>query len=231
VSRAVTLSAVVCAAAARPLHAQSETQKQFFPEVDTFFKVNDSGRLLAVTSGTVASDVSQEEAYASLGWDQRITDRFSVRGAYRFQYTWGEPVQRENRIQLSASLRFPLAFRLLGNVRSMVELRWINGTPSQRYRERLSVQREVIGLFGKAYTFSGSAEVYYSTKTDAWNYQEYTADVSTLLSQKVSLDLYYQRQNNSRSQPAHVNGIGLVATFYLDLRKPVPTGVIIESGK
>jgi len=228
--RIVVGAALVCAAA-RNVRAQSETQTQFFPEVDTFLKLSTSNRLLLVTSGTVASDVDEENAYASLAWDQRINDRISVRGGYYFQYTWGVPVQRENRIQLSGSIQFPLAFRLLGNVRNMVELRWINGQPSQRYRGRLTVEREIVGLFGKAHTVSGSAEVFYDTRTDAWNYQQYTADVSTLLSQKVSLDLYYQRQNNSRSSPAHVNGVGLVLTLYLDLRKPAPTGVIIESGR
>jgi hypothetical protein len=228
--RIAVVTALVCAAA-EGVRAQSETQTQFFPEVDTFFKLSDSSRLLAVESGTVAPEVSQENAYVSLGWDHRITDRLSVRGAYRFQYTWGEPVQRENRIQLSGDVQFPLAFRLLGDVRSMVELRWINGDPSQRYRIRAGLQREVVGLFGKAHTFSGTAEVYYNTTTNAWNYREYTADISTLLSQKASLDVYYQRQDNTRSSPAHVNGVGLVLTLYLDLRKPAPTGVIIESGK
>ena len=221
----------MCAAATENVRAQSETQTQFFPEVDTFFKLSDSSRLLAVESGTIAPEVSQENAYVSLGWDQRVTDRFSLRGAYRFQYTWGEPVQRENRIQLSGDVQFPLAFRLLGDARGMVELRWINGQPSQRYRIRAGLQREVVGIFGKAHTFSGTAEVYYNTTTDAWNYREYTADISTLLSQKASLDVYYQRQDNTRSSPAHVNGIGLVLTLYLDLRRPAPTGVIIDSGK
>jgi uncharacterized protein DUF2490 len=229
--RIAVVAAFLCAAGAEGVRAQSETQTQFFPEVDTFFKLSDSSRLLAVESGTIAPEVSEENAYVSLAWDQRVTDRFSLRGAYRFQYTWGEPVQRENRIQVSGDLQFPLAFRLLGNVRSMVELRWINGNPSQRYRLKADLQREVIGLFGKAHTFSGSAEVYYNTTTDAWNYREYTADVSTLLSQKVSLDVYYQRQDNTQSSPAHVNGVGLVLTLYLDLRKPAPTGVIIESGR
>lgn len=228
--RIAVVTALVCAAA-RTVRAQSETQTQFFPEVDTFFKLSDSSRMLLVTSGTVASEVDQENAYAELAWDQRITDRFSVRGAYRFQYTWGEPVQRENRIRLSGDVQFPLAFRLLGDVRSMVELRWINGQPSQRYRIRAGLQHEVTGLFGRAFNVSGTAEVYYNTTTDAWNYREYTADVSTLLSQKVALDVYYQRQDNTMSSPAHVNGIGLVLTLYLDTRKPAPTGVIIESGR
>ena len=229
--RVKILAALVCAAAAENVCAQSETQTQFFPEVDTFFKLSDSSRLLAVTSGTVASETDQENAYVSLAWDRRISDRVSFRAGYRFQYTWGEPVQRENRIQIAADFQFPLAFRLLGDIRNMVELRWINGVPSQRDRIRINLQHEVIGLFGKAHTLSGSAEFYYDTRTDAWNYQEYTADISTLLSQKAALDLYYQRQNNSRSQPAHVNGVGLVLTLYLDPRTPAPTGVIIESGK
>jgi hypothetical protein len=222
------LSVLVCAAAAN-VHAQSETQTQFFPEVDMFFKLNDSSRLLAVTSGTVAPEADDENAYVSLAWDHRISDRISVRGAYRFQYTWGDPVQRENRIQISGDYRFPIFYRLIATDRNMIELRWINGQPSQRYRNRLTLEREFVGLFGKAHTFSGAAEVYYDTRTEAWNYREYTATISTLLSQKVSLDVYYQRQDNTQLSPAHVNGVGFLLTLYLDLRKPQPTGVIIES--
>jgi hypothetical protein len=228
--RVVAAAVLVCAASAANVRAQSEsqTQTQFLPEVDTFFRLGPSSRLLFVTSGTVAPEPDDENAYVALAWDERISDRVSFRGGYRFQYTWGEPVQRENRIQIAFDYRFPLAFRLLATDRNMVELRWINGQPSQRYRNRLTVEREIVGLFGKAHTVSGSAEVYYNTQTDAWNYQEYTATVSTLLSQKVALDIYYQRQNNSQSQPAHVNAMGLTLTLYLDLRKPVPLGVVIE---
>jgi Protein of unknown function (DUF2490) len=226
--RIVVVAAFVCAAAAENVRAQSETQTQFDPEIDTFFKLNDSSRLLVVTSGTVAPEASQENAYASLSWDQRVTDRFSLRGGYLFQYSWGEPVQRENRIQLAADVQIPLAFRLLANIRNMVELRWINGDPSQRYRGRISVEREVVGPFGKAHTLSGSAEFFYSINNGTLSYAQYTADVSTLLSQKVALDIYYQRQNNNQSQPAHVNAVGLVLTLYLDLRKPAATGVVIE---
>jgi hypothetical protein len=226
--RVIVVAILVCAAVARTVRAQSETQTQFFPEVDTFLKLSDSSRILFVNSGTVASDPDEENAYASLSWEKRITDRIGFRSGYLFQYTWGEPVQRENRIQVAFDFRIPLAFRMLVTDRSMGEFRWINGQPSQRYRNRLTVEREFVGLFGKAHTLSGSAEVYYDTRTHAWNYREYTADVSTLLSQKASIDVYYQRQDNTESSPAHVNGVGLVLTLYLDLRKPVPIGVVIE---
>jgi hypothetical protein len=227
--RALWLAVLVGAASTA---AAQESQSQFLPEVDAFFKATPSGRILALGGGTLAQGASDDDnGYVGLYWDQHLSDRVSVRGGYRFQYTGGEPVQRDSRIQLSADLRFPVSWRLLATDRNMVELRWINGDPSQRYRNRLSVEREYVGLLGKAHTFVGSAEFFYDTRYDAWNHQEYTASVETLVSQRLQVELYYQRQNDSRSSPAHVNALGLTVTLFLDARKPAATGVVIDPGK
>jgi Protein of unknown function (DUF2490) len=213
-----------------PAAAQDGTQSQFLPEVNAFFKLSPSGRILALASGTVDPDSSDDnDVQVGLFWDQRLGDRVGVRGGYRFRYATSDPVQRESRIQLSVDFRFPVAWRLLATDRSMVELRWINGDPSQRYRNRLSFEREFVGVFGKAHTFVGAAEIFYDTRGHAWDRQEYSAAVQTLVSQKLLVELYYQRQETQGGSPAHVNTVGLTVQLFLDARRKAPTGVVIDS--
>ena len=206
----------------------SGTEGQFLPEIDAFFKISPSNRILALASGTEFLDSGGEDFEVGLFWDHRLNDRVSLRGGYRFKYSDPpeDPIKRESRVQLSADMRFPIGFKLLATDRNFVELRWIDGDPSQRYRNRLSLEREYIGLFGKAHTFVGAAEVFYDTRHHAWNRQEYTAAVQTLVSQKLLVEVYYQRQEDSISSPRHVNAVGLTLQFFFDARKP-PGGVVI----
>ena len=209
----------------------SDTQGQFLPEIDAFLKISSSDRILALASLTDVLDAGGTDFEAGLFWDHRLSDRVALRGGYRFKYSdpADGPIRRESRVQLSADLRFPLAFRLLATDRNMVELRWIEGDPSQRYRNRLSLEREYIGLFGKAHTFVASAEVFYDSRHHAWNRQEYTGSIQTLVNQKLLVEIYYQRQEDSIGSPGHVNAVGLTLQLFLDARKP-RTDVVIGPG-
>lgn len=223
---------LVSAGRVTALSQDSDTQGQFFPEIDAFFKISPSNRILALASGTKVLDSAGGDFETGLFWDHRLSDRVALRGGYRFKYSdpSDDPITRESRVQLSADLRFPVSFRLIATDRNLVELRWINGQPSQRYRNRLSLEREYIGLFGKAHTFVASAEVFYDTRHHAWNHQEYSAGVQTLVSQKLLVEIYYQRQEDSISSPRHVNAVGLTLQLFLDARKPT-TGVVIGPGR
>jgi hypothetical protein len=207
----------------------SGTHGQFLPEIDAFFKISPSDRILALASGTKVLDSRGGDFETGLFWDHRLSDRVALRGGYRFKYSdpSDDPITRESRVQLSADLRFPVSFRLIATDRNLVELRWINGQPSQRYRNRLSLEREYIGLFGKAHTFVASAEVFYDTRHHAWNHQEYTASVQTLVSQKLLVEVYYQRQEDSISSPRRVNAVGLTLQLFLDVRRKTTSGVVI----
>ncbi len=220
--------------AALPAMGQdSDTQSQLLPELDAFFKVSSSSRILAVAALTRVLDPGGTDSEAGLYWDHRLSDRVALRGGYRFKYSDppDDPISRESRVQLSADLRFPVGFKLLATDRNLVELRWINGDPSQRYRNRLSLEREFVGFLGKAHTFVAAAEVFYDTRHHAWSRQEYTAAVQTLVSQKLLVELYYQRQEDSKGSPRHVNAAGLTLQLFLDVRKAPAGDVVIQSGR
>ena len=207
------------------------TETQFLPEVDTFFKLTETGRIFLQTQGT-AGPSDSENAAVALAWDQRFGDRVSFRGGYYFQYNTAEPVSRDQRIQLAVNLRFPVAWRVIATDRNLVEARWIDGNPSQRYRNRLTLEKEFIGLLGKAHTLDLEAEVFYDTRSHAWHHQEYTAGIETLISQRLSIELYYQRQESQGgSQPAHVNAAGLTIQIFVDARSRGAPPVVIAPAR
>ncbi len=218
--------------AALPAMAQESegTGSEFLPEIAAFFKVSELSRIIALGSYSNLEGSNEPEYELGLFWDHRLSDRIQLRGGYRYKQSNPEdgPVKRESRIQLQAELRLPVSKKVLATDRNLVELRWIDGNPSQRYRNRLTVESEIVGLFGKAHTFYGSAEVFYDTRYEAWNHQEYTAGVQTLLSQKLLVDIYYQRQDDSRSSPKHINAVGLTLQLFLDARRKHETGVVID---
>jgi hypothetical protein len=224
----LALAALLAAVSAT---GQDGTQSQFLPEVDTFFKLSPSDRILVLASATDVTDSTETDPEVGLFWDHRVGDRVSLRGGYRFKYSDypGEPIRRESRIQLGADLRFPVARKVLATDRNLVELRWIDGDPSQRYRNRLTIEREITGLFGKAHTFVAAAEVFYDTRHHAWSREEYTASIQTLVNQRLLFEIYYQRQEDRFGSPHHVNALGLTVQLFLDARRKAPSGVVIDS--
>jgi len=54
------------------------------------------------------------------------------------------------------------------------------------------------------------AEVLYDTRYDAWSQQRYEVGIEILLSDRWRLEPHYLRQDDHRSQPAHVNAFGLI---------------------
>ena len=94
-----------------------------------------------------------------------------------------------------------------------------------RYRNRLTLEREFT-FRERSYTPYTSVEGYYDSRFDTWNRNRYAFGIQVslkrqgplmhLLSLKknVVLDFYFMRQNDSRSQPHHVNAIGVVTNLY-----------------
>ncbi len=104
--------------------------------------------------------------------------------------------------------RFPLPAKLLLSNRNRLDLRWVNGAFSWRYRNRFALERE-FGIGEKcALTPYASGELYYDSRFHTWNRNRYGYGLQTTFNRRLMIDAYYMRQNDSRSSPPHVNAIG-----------------------
>lgn len=119
----------------------------------------------------------------------------------------------------------PKSGGLLLSDRNREDFRFVNGDFSFRYRNRVTIEREFHVFKQRNMTPYASGEVFYDTRYDVWNRNRWTVGVQISLrpgplrkmllpQRQVIFDLYYTRQNDSRSETQHVNDIGAALALY-----------------
>jgi hypothetical protein len=132
---------------------------------------------------------------------------------------------KEHRLLTEQTLRQLLPGDLLLSDRNREDFRFVNGDFSFRYRNRVTLEREVHLLKGRTITPYVSGEICYDSRFNTWNRNRFAVGVQQSLlrgplrkmllpERQVILDLYYMRQNDSRSDIQHVNAIGAALAFY-----------------
>jgi len=209
------------------------THKEFWPEIDVYITVKPKVRLYLI--GTISKSVEDGEIRNAQGYEGQIgvhvdyipNKHLILRTGYRFGTSVGsnsEPF-KEHRLLTEQTLRQLLPGDLLLSDRNREDFRFVNGDFSFRYRNRVTLEREFHLLKGRSITPYLSGEIFYDTRYNAWNRNRFAVGVQQSLrrgplrkmllpKRQVILDLYYMRQNDSRSDIQHVNAIGAALTFY-----------------
>ena len=209
------------------------TRKEFWPEIDVYITVKPKVRLYL--TGTVSKSVEDGELRNAQGYEGQIgvhvdyipNKHVILRTGYRYGTSVGsnsEPF-KEHRLLTEQTLRELLPGDLLLSDRNREDFRFVNGDFSFRYRNRVTLEREVHLFKGRTITPYVSGEIFYDTRYNTWNRNRFAVGVQQSLlrgplrkmllpKRQVTVDLYYMRQNDSRSDTRHVNAIGAALTFY-----------------
>jgi hypothetical protein len=209
------------------------TSNEVWPELDVYINVKPKIRLYFM--GTTSRAVEDGEAFNGTAFEAQIGAHIDyipnkhvvLRTGYRFGTSVGDSDSpyKEHRFLTEQTLRKLLPGSLLLSDRNREDFRFIDGDFSFRYRNRVTIERESHLFKQRAITPYGSAEIFYDTRYSAWNRNRLTAGVQTSLrrgpllkmllpKRQVILDLYYTRQNDSRSSTQHVNALGAALAFY-----------------
>ena len=210
-------------------HAQqdSDTVKQFWPEVDIYVPLNEKFRLFFLATTTKAEETRDNlEGQLGAHIDYHVNKKVSLRTGYRYGSSLGEGDPfKEHRIIFEQTLRQPLPLEVLFTDRNREDLRWVNGEFSARYRNRVTLERE-FKVLNRPVTPYGSAEVFYDSRFNTWNRNRLAlgaqfafkrgAPLISLIHPKkqLVLDIYLTRQNDSRSQPSRVKALGAAFNIY-----------------
>ena len=218
---AVVLLLTVCA------QSQERAPKELWPEVGVYVPLNKEWRLYFLFSIT-KSEETRENTEGQFGAhvDYTVNKRLVLRAGYRYLFSLNETDPfREHRPILEQTYREQLPLRILLSDRNRQDFRIVNGDFSFRYRNRLMLEREFL-LPGRSITPYGSVEVYHDSRFNVWNRNRLTAGVQIQLRKalpllrlvtprkQVILDVYYTKQNDSRSQPHHLHAIGTVLAIH-----------------
>jgi hypothetical protein len=108
---------------------ESETVKQFWPEVDVYVPLNEKFRLFFLVTTTKAEETRENiEGQVGAHIDYLIHRKASLRAGYRHGFSLGgsDPFE-EHRIVVEQTLRQPLPLDALLSDRNREDLRWVNG--------------------------------------------------------------------------------------------------------
>ena len=129
-----------------------------------------------------------------------------------------DKTKREHRIILQSTPRYLHHTGLLLQDRNRVELRWVDGNFSARYRNKLTVQRDFkVDTF--RFTPYASGELFYDGDHHSWNKNQYSFGVQLPYKKRLMLDTYYLRQNCTTCSQDPLNVVGVTLNLYFRRKK------------
>ena len=209
------------------------TSTEVWPEIDVYIKLKPKWRLFLM--GTVSKSVEDGELRHADAFESQVgahidyipNPHVMLRAGYRFGTSLGndEDPFKEHRLLTEQTLRKMLPGDLLVSDRNREDFRFVDGDFSVRYRNRVTIEREFHLFRERTITPYVSGEIYYDTRSRAWNRNRESVGAQISLrrgplrkmllpDRQVILDLYYMRQNDSRSATRHVNALGAALAFY-----------------
>lgn len=204
-----------------------------WPEADALVKLNSKMRLdfLAktveeereTTSGEFGVNVDlyhqpiRKKPELLFRLDESKNRLLTLRAGYHYLPSYTGHAN-ENRGILELTMRYPL-MAVLGDVlisdRNRADFRLIEGAYSWRYRNKLSVERELSMGRARINPYV-SYEFYYDSRYDAWSRTELMAGASSPVSRRWEVDAYFDFQDDSSSNPSkHTKALGVSVKFYV----------------
>lgn len=113
----------------------------------------------------------------------------------------------EHRLNLRAGYRFP--FKSFGlSHRSAFEYRLRAPQNSWRYRPSLTFDKDIPKNFIPKAKFYATEEIFYDSLLKKFSRNRFTVGITKTLTNQLSLDAYYMRQNDGFSRPGDLNVVG-----------------------
>jgi hypothetical protein len=205
-SRVVVLIAGLTSVAS----AQTSTN-EVWPELDVFWQPAEHQRTFLELSASTEREGSKREGTVGLYQDYLKLPAMFFRGGYRYTFSTRDASYRESRIVAEANVAAYSSRPMRLVNRTRLELRHVNGDNSYRIRDRLHLQRVSTDQSGMALAPYVTFEAYYDSRYASIARIGGRIGTEARVYGPASMDVYIARQNNSRSEPRHVNALGVTA--------------------
>lgn len=209
--------------------AASAQTTQFWPELDTYVKLNPKMRLFFMASQT-REDQQFESAEIGANADfyfkplvkldrPRIfrldpSKSRSLMLRVGYHYLSGPNSPSEQRTIIELTPRYPLLSGFVVADRNRADLRVVDGKFSWRYRNRLSVERTF--MVGRIeFDPYVRVEAYYDSNYSKWSRTAIAGGCSFPIGKHFEIEPSYEHQNDTGKSPnSQINGIGLTLSLY-----------------
>ncbi len=212
-----------------PALAQSEVEhrNEGWPEVQLLIRTSEKTRLFFnVNISQERESRANREGQVGAHFDYLATDHVWFRAGYRYGRSLNSDSDfREHRILLEQTFKTTLPWKIAVSDRNRQDFRFVRGDYSFRYRNRLTIEREV-GRGEYRFTPYLQGEVYFDSRYLAWSRHRYggglvlpfskvgrPASSDRTFRDHISLDLYVMRQSDSQPSPSRTNALGASLIF------------------
>lgn len=201
-------AALLCLGLGMTARAQKPTT-ELWPELDVYWQPARHQRTFLELSEAAEREGVKREASIGLYQDYVDLPLFYVRGGYRYTFSIRDASYRESRIVTEGTVAAysTQLVRLLNRTR--LEFRFVNGAYSYRVRDRVHFQRLSQASKGLRLAPYGTFEAYYDSRLTTIARIAGRLGTEARLRNRVGIDVYIARQNNSRAQPEYVNALGI----------------------
>jgi uncharacterized protein DUF2490 len=209
-----------------PARAQVD---EVWPELDIYKKLSTNTRLFFIVSGTREGGASTKveigpnfdfflkpllklKRFAGIQLDEAKSRPLLLRVGYRYLYS--PEGTSENRGIVEATGRFPLTRGAVVSDRSRMDLRFVDGDFSWRYRNRLALERS-FRLRNLTINPYGRVEASYNSTYGKWSGTTFDVGATIPFKKHWEIEAYIQHQNDTGKAPnQHINGVGVALSMY-----------------
>jgi hypothetical protein len=225
----------VCLVSAKMVVAQDSVQKQIWPEVEAYYRINERFRLYGLVSGTKSnSEYTDGTAgayidYFALPWlrgklNPELND--TARGYFwwfRVGYSYSEapPDDKKkviNTITTETNNNFNLPAAFILQTRNRLDWRFVNGLFQPIYRPRIKFLRNLKTdyLTFNAYLYT---EYFFYLNDNTQDRLRICAGTVIKILKTMDLELYYLHQFQNKQYVAPLNAIGIQLDFYFKSKR------------
>jgi hypothetical protein len=196
-----------------PAEAQETSEGSF--ELGLWKRVSAS-ELIYIPLALTRDEVDHAEGLVGASYVRIIDSTLAVRAGFR--YSWeltppaGEQPYREHRAVAEVTARPWPGMRIELLDRTRFELRWIDGVPAWRLRNRILVERMLARRRRATLTPYGTFEAGYDSRYRTINRLRTSVGLATRVSSHVMLDTYAARQRDSRGD-ARLQALGMTVNL------------------
>jgi hypothetical protein len=208
------LLVAVVACSAVTVSAQGDVDA--WPEFDIWITLTEKDRLFLMTSFATDEGKSYNEGAVGIGWDRRLTKKWSVRGSYRYVYTQTDPSDtEESRLIFDAKYYIPLGKKWMLTNRNRVDLRFVGSDFSWRFRDRIQIERPT-PIWNHDLILWSSLEGWYDSNYNVVvNRTRVMAGFTFFFTKWLSTDIFYAFQDE-RNPESQKNALGIFVGLWLD---------------
>lgn len=200
--------------------AFAEADTDFWPEIQFYHRLNEQFRIRLLTGFTRSQLFgTKSDGFVEGDLDIGLRDIRKFRrqtddhkGKYlsmRLGYSYHFQSPPEQRAIVELTSRVLLPGQVLISDRNRLDLRFIDGDDSHRYRNRIRAERDSrIDRF--RFSPYVQLELYYDSRVNGWNRNEYSLGSEFPIRHRFILEFYYTYQNNRGPGTSDVNGLATV---------------------